>query len=115
IREQTLVKLALHALRERRRVAPDDLHADELDRAGAAGRIDQTGITFARATRAVTGARQEQLQIQFLELELETAAHAPARLDVPLEVAIELGGEPGGLGARPLGVARGGAHKQAVG
>jgi hypothetical protein len=63
----------------------------------------------------VPSARQEQLQIQLLELELETAPHAPARLDVLLEIAIELGGEPGSLGACPLRIARRGAHEQTVG
>ena len=77
--------------------------------------MDQARHNVARAARAVAGARQEQLQIQLLELELETALHVPARLDVPLEVAIEQRGEPCSLGARLLRIARVGAHEQAVG
>src|SRR5690606_37275194 len=42
----------------------------------------QAHVALARATRAVTGPRQEQAAVELLELELEPALDAPARAHV---------------------------------
>ncbi len=79
VREQAQIQLALDLLRERRPIAPDDFHADELH---AVFSVKQSRISFARAARAVSRLGQKQLRIQLLELELELARDSPAPLDV---------------------------------
>src|SRR5882757_2422300 len=107
-----MIQLALYLFGERRPIAADDLHADELDVMPVAG-LQQPRIALARAARAVTGLRQYQSQIDFLELELQAAAHAPAFADVACELLIERGRELGSSLRHSLFVAAG-ADKQAV-
>src|SRR5690606_31150466 len=76
--EQAPEELALHFFCERGPVAAHDFHADELDLAVG----PQAHVALARATRAVTGPRQEQAAVELLELELEPALDAPARAHV---------------------------------
>src|SRR6202008_3252525 len=106
-------ELALHLLGERGPVATHDLHADELDRVEIRA-VSQSRGTLARATSAVAGARQEQLQVQLLELQLELALHAPALFDVRAQLLRERSCQFRSARSCAVRIVRTRVHEQAV-
>src|SRR5687768_6071738 len=111
--KQASIQFALHLLCECRPVATHNLHADELYLVDAVA-VLEPGIALAGAARTVARMRQEQLEIEFLELELQAARYAPAFLDVAPQIGVQRRGELLRLVSSSLGIRRRRLDEQAV-